>query len=63
MEMKQYEIKGKYQEKQAWKPYTKVLTAPNEKQAQERVYTIIGSKHRLKRMYIQIDTVTEYKGE
>lgn len=63
MEMKQYEIKGKYQEKQAWKPYTKVLTAPNEKQAQERVYTIIGSKHRLKRMYIQIDSVTEYKGE
>jgi large subunit ribosomal protein LX len=63
MEQKQFEVKGKYQEKQTWKPYTKVITAPNERQAQERVYTIIGSKHRLKRMYIQIDTISEYKGE
>jgi large subunit ribosomal protein LX len=63
MELKQFEITGKYQERQAWKPYTKVLTAPNEKQAQERIYNIIGSKHRLKRMYIQIEKITECKGE
>ena len=63
MELKQFEVKGKYQEKQAWKPYTKVLSAQNERQAQERVYNIIGSKHRLKRMYIQIDTISERKGE
>jgi large subunit ribosomal protein LX len=60
---KQYEVKGTYQELKAWKPYSKVLSAPNEKQAHERVYNIIGSKHRLKRMYIKIDSVTEYKGE
>lgn len=63
MEQKQFEVKGTYQEKEAWKPYTKVLTAPNEKQAQERIYNLIGSKHRLKRMYIKIETITECKGE
>ena len=63
MDQKKYEVTGKYQELRGWKPYTKVLVAPNEKQAQERIYNLIGSKHRLKRMYIQIDTVTEYAGE
>ncbi len=63
MDQKKYEVKGKYQELRGWKPYTKVLTAPNEKQAQERIYNLIGSKHRLKRMYIQIDAVTECAGE
>lgn len=63
MEQKQFEVKGTYQELQAWKPYTKVLTAPNEKQAQERIYNLIGSKHRLKRMYIKIETITECAGE
>ena len=63
MEMKQFEVKGKYQEKQTWKPYTKVISAQNERQVQERIYNIIGSKHRLKRMYIQIDTISEHKGE
>lgn len=63
MEQKQFEVKGTYQELEKWKPYTKVLTAPNEKQAQERIYNLIGSKHRLKRLYIRIDTITECAGE
>ena len=63
MEQKQFEVKGTYQEKQAWKPYTKVITAPNEKQAEERIYNLIGSKHRLKRLYIKIEKITECKGE
>jgi large subunit ribosomal protein LX len=63
MEEKQFEVKGTYQEKKNWKPYTKVLMAPNEKQAHERVYNLIGSKHNLKRAYIKIDSIVEIKGE
>ena len=64
MEEKQFEIKGTYQEKRDfWKPYTKVLKAPNKEQAEERIYTIIGSKHRLARPYIKIDSVSEVSGE
>lgn len=63
MELKQFEVKGKFQENQTWKPYTKVISAQNERQAEERIYNIIGSKHRLKRMYIQIETISICKGE
>jgi large subunit ribosomal protein LX len=64
MDERKFEIKGKYQEKRDfWKPYTKILTAPNANQAKERIYTIIGSKHRLARPYIKIDSVSELSGE
>jgi large subunit ribosomal protein LX len=63
MEQKQFEVKGQYREVQKWKPYTKIITAPNEKQAEERIYNIIGSKHHLKRLYIKIETITECAGE
>ncbi len=63
MEEKKFEVKGTYQEKFDWKPYTKVLSAPNEKQAIERVYNVIGSKHNLKRAYIKIDSVAPVNAE
>jgi large subunit ribosomal protein LX len=63
MENKEYEITGTFQEKDSWKPYTKVVTAPNENQARERIFTQFGSKHRLKRAYITITTVKEVSGE
>lgn len=57
MELKQFEVKGEYRELQNWKPYTKVISAPNEKQAEERIFSVIGSKHHLKRMYIKINSI------
>lgn len=53
-----FEVKGTFRIDEDWLPYTKTVTAPNEKLVSERIYTIIGSKHRLKRNYIRIDTVT-----
>ncbi len=44
-------------------PYTKVIEAPNENQAKERTFAVIGSKHNLKRRYIKIDGVRVVKGE
>ena len=46
-----------------WRPYKKVISAPNEKQARERTFAVIGSKHNLKRMYIKIDDVKMAKKE
>ncbi|MDD1724998.1 MAG: 50S ribosomal protein L18a [Methanospirillum sp.] len=64
MEEKKFEVKGSYQEKRDfWKPYAKVLSAPNKEQAEERIYTVIGSKHRLTRAYIRIESVSEISGE
>jgi large subunit ribosomal protein LX len=57
MEEKLFEIKGTFRMGKDWKPYKKVISAPNEKQARERTFAIIGSKHNLKRKYIKIDDV------
>jgi large subunit ribosomal protein LX len=63
MENQKYEVKGTFRMGEDWMPYTKVIDAPNEKQAQERVFTVFGSKHNLKRRYIKIDSVTMVKSE
>lgn len=63
MEEKQFEVKGTFRMGEDWKPYKKVISAPNEKQARERTFAVIGSKHNLKRMYIKIDDVTMAKKE
>ncbi|MCX6685602.1 MAG: 50S ribosomal protein L18Ae [Methanoregula sp.] len=63
MEEKMFEVKGTFLMGEDWKPYTKVIKAPNEKQAQERAFALMGSKHNLKRRYIKIDGVTPVKSE
>ncbi len=61
MEEKMFEVKGTFRMGEDWKPYTKVIRAPNEKQAEERVFAVIGSKHNLKRRYIKVDAVAAVK--
>jgi large subunit ribosomal protein LX len=63
MEEKQFEVKGTFLMGEEWKSYTKVITAPNEKQAQERTFALMGSKHNLKRRYIKIDGVKQVRDE
>jgi large subunit ribosomal protein LX len=58
-----FEVKGTFRMGEDWMPYTKVISAPNENQAKERTFAVIGSKHNLKRRYIKIDGVTPVKGE
>jgi large subunit ribosomal protein LX len=57
MEETMFEVKGTFLMGEDWKPYTKVIAAPNEKQAKERTFAVIGSKHNLKRRYIKVETV------
>lgn len=58
-----YEVKGTFLMGEDWMPYTKIIAAPNEKQAQERTFAVIGSKHNLKRRYIKVDSVSAAKAE
>jgi large subunit ribosomal protein LX len=58
-----FEVKGTFRMGERWRPYTKKVSAPNETQARERTYTLLGSKHRLKRRYITVNTVTVLRGE
>ena len=63
MENLKFEVKGTFLMGEDWMPYTKVIAAPNERQAQERTFAVIGSKHNLKRRYIKIDAVSPVKAE
>ena len=58
-----FEVVGACKINNEWKPYRKVIGAPNEIQAKEKVLADIGSKHRLKRSYISIESVNVVAGE
>ncbi len=63
MEDSRFEVKGTFMIGREWHPYTKVIEAPNETQARERTFAVIGSKHCLKRRYITISAVSVLPGE
>jgi len=58
--MSTFEIKGKYKGGlvgKTWLPFCKVVLGQNEKNAVDKVYSIMGSEHGLKRGLIKIDEV------
>jgi len=63
MTEQKFEVKGTFLMGEDWMPYTKVIAAPNENQAKERTFAVIGSKHNLKRRYIKVESVAPVKGE
>lgn len=53
-----FEAKGKFRTaKKWWQPFTKKVEAPNEKMAIEKVYSLIGSNHKVKRNLIKIENI------
>jgi large subunit ribosomal protein LX len=61
--MAHYEVTGTFRIGGEWKAYARTIDAPNEKQAQERIFADLGSKHRLKRNYITVSGITLVDGE
>ncbi len=58
--MSTFEIKGKFKGGlvgKTWLPFCKVVESQNEKNAVDKVYSLMGSEHGLKRGLIQIDGV------
>jgi large subunit ribosomal protein LX len=58
-----FQVEGDFRMGDEIRPFSKIIEAPNEKQAKERTFTLFGSKHRVKRRYITIRSVTPLKGE
>lgn len=58
-----FEVKGDFKMGDEVRPFSKIIEAPSEMQAKERTFTLFGSKHRVKRRYITIHSVTLLKGE
>ncbi len=52
-----FEVSGMFRDAGGWNKFKKVVEAHNEKFALEKVYSIIGSNHKVKRNLIKISEV------
>lgn len=57
--MENYIISGKFKAGRSWEAFTKKVTSQNEKNAKDKVYSLIGSEHGLKRNLIQFESTTK----
>jgi large subunit ribosomal protein LX len=55
--MSQFTVRGRFQNRDGWAPFEKVIEADNENVAQEWTYSKLGSEHNLKRTQIEIEEV------
>jgi large subunit ribosomal protein LX len=61
--VKIFRVKGWFKQGYQRQAFMKELPAISEKHALERVYSEVGSKHKVKRNLINIEEVTEIKPE
>lgn len=54
-------VKGTFKAGQKYEPFTKKITTLNKNLASEKVFSLLGSEHRLKRRLIKIASVEEAK--
>ena len=57
--MKAYRATGTFRSGKHDQPYTLDVVAGSEEEATERVYSNFGSRHRVKRRFIIIDSLSE----
>ncbi len=56
-----FEVEGKMRIDGKWQKFKKEIMAHNERFATEKIYSIIGSNHKLKRNLIKIESIREVK--
>ena len=60
--MKAFRVSGLYSPRgKRWHKFTKDVIAENNEKAVERVYSVMGSKHGIKRRLIKITEIREIK--
>ena len=57
MESKTFQIIGSFKAGRSWERFTKKVSSNNEQNAAEKLYSLIGSEHGLKRKMIRIESV------
>ena len=59
IDMKDFVVKGMFKAGCAWEKFTKQVASQNEKNAEDKVYSLFGSKHGIKRMFVKIESIAE----
>jgi large subunit ribosomal protein LX len=57
METETFQITGYFKAGRSWERFTKKISSNNEKNAAEKLYSLIGSEHGLKRKMIRIESI------
>ena len=52
-----FEISGEFKTQNGWQKFKKIVEAHNERFAIEKVYSLIGSNHKVKRHLIKIKSI------
>ncbi|MGB8311927.1 MAG: 50S ribosomal protein L18Ae [Halobacteriota archaeon] len=55
--MKKFKVKGTFKAGRSWERFSKKIMSNNEKNAAEKLYSLIGSEHGLKRNLIRIEAI------
>ena len=63
MKTKVFRIKGKFRMGEEMQPFTKEFRAISKENVIEKIYTDLGSRHKVKRGMIKIEEVKEIKPE
>ena len=58
-----YRIIGKFSKEKNTHKFTKEIMVPNKRKAEEQIFSIMGSKHRVKRREITIEKIEEISPE
>ena len=57
--MSDFVVKGTFKAGHDWENFTKTVESQNEKNARDKVYSLFGSKHGIKRRLITIASIVE----
>lgn len=60
-DLKVFRIAGEFMMGTRWQPFSKEFLAKDEKESVEFAYSILGSKHKVKRKFIRIEKIEEIK--
>ena len=62
--MKAFEVKGQFRiSMRKWQPFTIQVASEDEAAAVERTFSLIGSRHKVKRPFVKIDGVKTLKND
>ncbi len=63
MKKKAYRVVGKFYMKNKWQPFTKEIISSSKPKAKEKIFSLMGSKHGVKRRVIEIEEIEEVSPE
>lgn len=58
-----FEFSGKFKIGNEWKPFTRVIEAKTEGFAKEKLLSLFGSEHGIKRRFVIIDNINKLEGQ